>query len=83
VAAPGTKFRSLADPRVSAEGEPLGAVVNTAQAYRAASTWRDEVLKPMIDIYGQELSLTAYPEPLGKPLADGSVDWKKKRNLCR
>ncbi len=46
-----------------------GAAVNTAQAYGAANIWRDEVLKPMIDIYGQELSLVAHPEPLGKPLA--------------
>lgn len=46
-----------------------GAVVNTAQAYGASNVWRDEVLKPMIDIYGQELSPAVQGESLGKPLA--------------
>ena len=46
-----------------------GAVVNITQAYGAADIWRDQVLKPWIDIYGQELSAAAHPAPLGKPLA--------------
>ena len=53
-----------------------GRVVDTATAYGAAAVWRDEVLKPMIDIYGQELSLAAQPAPLGKPtvlLAVGQI----------
>jgi DNA-binding beta-propeller fold protein YncE len=46
-----------------------GNVINTATAYGASAVWRDEVLKPMIDIYGQELSAAAQPAPLGKPIA--------------
>lgn len=46
-----------------------GAVIDTTQAYRASRIWRDEVIKPFIDIYGQELSLATYPAPLGKPIA--------------
>lgn len=48
-----------------AKGNP----VNTATAYGASAVWRDEVLKPMIDIFGQELSTVAQPAPLGKPIA--------------
>jgi hypothetical protein len=46
-----------------------GTVINTAVAYGASAVWRDEVIKPMIDIYGQELSTAAQPAPLGKPIA--------------
>jgi hypothetical protein len=46
-----------------------GTVINTATAYGASAVWRDEVIKPMIDIYGQELSAAAQPAPLGKPVA--------------
>ncbi|HRI57058.1 MAG TPA: hypothetical protein PK170_08180, partial [Anaerolineae bacterium] len=45
-----------------------GNIVNTATAYGASAVWRDEVLKPMIDIFGQELSTAAQPAPLGKPI---------------
>ncbi len=46
-----------------------GNLVNTATAYGASAVWRDEVLKPMIDIFGQELSTAMQPAPLGKPIA--------------
>jgi YVTN family beta-propeller protein len=46
-----------------------GNTVNTSTAYGASAVWRDEVLKPMIDIFGQELSTVAQPAPLGKPIA--------------
>lgn len=45
-----------------------GAPVNPSRAWGASEVWRDEVLKPLVDLYGQELS-TARQGALGKPLA--------------
>jgi len=46
-----------------------GALVDPSQAWAAAHVWRDEVVKPIIDIYGQELSQAAQGDELGRPMA--------------
>ncbi len=43
--------------------------VDPRQAWGAMSVWRDEVIKPFVDIYGQELSVARQGRTLGKPLA--------------
>ncbi|MFN2166969.1 MAG: hypothetical protein ACK2U9_12005, partial [Anaerolineae bacterium] len=44
-----------------------GAPIDPLRAYGAMSVWRNEVVKPIIDIYGQELSTVTQGE-LGRPL---------------
>lgn len=46
-----------------------GSLVNTSEAWAAAAVWRDAVVKPITDIYGQELSPLIHGSTGGKPLA--------------
>lgn len=50
---------------VDADGNP----VNTSTAWGAGVVWRDDAIKPIIDIYGQELSAARHGSMLGKPIA--------------
>lgn len=50
---------------VGSDGNP----VNTSEAWAAAAVWRDAVVKPITDIYGQELSPLIHGPVVGKPLA--------------
>jgi hypothetical protein len=39
------------------------------KAWGAIDVWRDQVIKPIVDIYGQELSTAAQGDALGRPIA--------------
>ena len=49
---------------VDGAGDP----VNVQLAFGASVRWRDQALKPLIDIYGQELSIPAQGDVRGLPL---------------
>lgn len=45
-----------------------GTPVLPAQAYGASVVWLDQVIKPFVDIYGQELSYRTQGSTVGKPI---------------
>lgn len=45
------------------------ARIDPRRAWGAIPVWRDEVIKPFVDIYGQELSVARQGRTVGKPLA--------------
>ncbi|MCB0237236.1 MAG: hypothetical protein KDH08_01065, partial [Anaerolineae bacterium] len=49
---------------IDSDGNP----VNLQQAFGASVVWRDRALKPMIDIYGQELSKLTQGQARGLPM---------------
>lgn len=48
--------------------DATGEVVPASQAYDASEVWRNDVIKPFVDIYGQELSYRTQGVTVGQPM---------------